>query len=320
MFRTRKHQPAGFTLIELLVVIAIIGVLVSLLLPAVQKVREAANRSQCQNNLKQLGLALQNYHDANNCFPPGDLTGAGAPNHGWIVRILPNIELDNLYRMYNLNVSWSDASNDSTDPAVNPRQLNQFRIKIIQCPSAPARRSGSNNRGPTDYSAINITNHAGDDYTPYTSTQQFANSGVLANVSVPKPGGDATGYRIADVLDGTSNTILVAECAGRNEHWINGQLDSGPVMNGGWSVAWANPGNKLDIRGYNVTAREKGGPGATCAVNCMNGGEVYSFHPGGAEVVMVDGSVHFLKAGTSLQLLRALITRAGRETVSSVDF
>src|SRR5579883_319550 len=171
MFLTRQRRLAAFTLIELLVVIAIIGVLVSLLLPAVQKVREAANRSQCQNNLKQLGLALQNYHDANACFPPGKLTGAGAPNHGWIVRILPNIELDNLYRIYNIQVSWNVSPNDSPTPNVNTP--NQFRIKILQCPSAPGKRSGTNNRGITDYSAINILNKVsqGDVYPGYTLPQ-----------------------------------------------------------------------------------------------------------------------------------------------------
>jgi prepilin-type N-terminal cleavage/methylation domain-containing protein/prepilin-type processing-associated H-X9-DG protein len=323
MILKRQRRLAAFTLIELLVVIAIIGVLVSLLLPAVQKVREAANRSQCQNNLKQLGLALLNYHETNSCFPPGELTigsGTTAIHRGWITPILPNIELDNLYRLIDPKISWDDPRNDSTDLAVNPHQINQNRPKLLQCPSAPGKRSGSNNRGPTDYSAINITNHTGDDYTPYTDTHQFANSGVLANVSAASPTGDTTGYRVADILDGTSNTIMVAECAGRNQHWINGQLDAGTVTNGGWTVAWANPGTKLDIRGYNVTARTKGGPGASCAVNCMNGAEVYSFHPGGAQVVMADGSVHSLKASTSLQLLRALITRTGGETVSSADF
>ena len=333
MILKRQRRLAAFTLIELLVVIAIIGVLVSLLLPAVQKVREAANRSQCQNNLKQLGLALLNYHEASGCFPPGELTigsGTSAIHRGWITPILPNIELDNLYRLIDPNISWDAPQNDSTDTAVNPHQINQNRPKILQCPSAPSRRSGSNNRGPTDYSAINIHNHGpqGDVYPGYNLPQDqhklfgLSNEGggVLINVSAPKPGGDTTGLRIAEVYDGTSNTILVAECAGRNQHWINGQLDSRNVTNGGWTVSWANPGNKLDIRGYNVTAPEKGGPGATCAVNCINSAEVYSFHPGGAQVVMADGSVHFLKASTSLQLLRALITRAGGETVSSVDF
>lgn len=335
MIPSRRRQPAGFTLIELLVVIAIIGVLVSLLLPAVQKVREAANRSTCSNNLKQLGLALLNYHDANNCFPPGELTigsGTTAIHRGWITPILPNIELDNLYRLIDPNISWDDPRNDSTDLAVNPHQINQNRPKLLQCPSAPGKRSGSNNRGPTDYSAINIHNHVsqGDVYVGYTLPRDqqklfgLSNEGggVLINVSAPTPGGDTRGLGIADIYDGTSNTILVAECAGRNQAWINGQLDNTTVTNGGRSVSWANPGNKLDIRGYDPgPPPTKGGPRAVCAVNCVNANEVYSFHPGGAQVVMADGSVHLsLKAGTNLSLLRALITRAGGETVSSADF
>ena len=321
MLQARCRRPIGFTLIELLVVIAIIGVLIALLLPAVQKVREAANRSTCQNNLKQLGLALQNYHNDQNCFPPGHTTGAGAPNHGWIVRILPYIELDNLHKLYHFEVNWDDPLNDSTNPAINPNQLNQYRIKLTQCPSAPTKRVGSNQRGPTDYSAINIFQHAGDDYTPYTREEQYNNTGVLANVNVPAGGHDTSGYRVADVLDGASNTIMVAEDAGRNEHWILGGLDKGPVTNGDWAVAWANPGTRIDVRGYSIPDRRRGGgPDATCAVNCINGSEVYSFHHGGAHVLLVDGSVHFLKTDTSLQLLRALITRATREEVGAVDF
>jgi prepilin-type N-terminal cleavage/methylation domain-containing protein/prepilin-type processing-associated H-X9-DG protein len=317
MVQTRRRGQGGFTLIELLVVIAIIGVLVSLLLPAVQKVREAANRSSCQNNMKQLGLALQNYHDSHNCFPPGDTTGAGAAHHAWIARILPYIELGNLHQIYHFEVNWDDPLNDSTDLAINPRQLNQYRIKLVQCPSAPTKRTGSNGRGPTDYSAINILHHDGDDYTPYTRQDQYHNTGVLANVGVPHPGSDTSGYRVADVLDGASNTIMVTEDAGRNQHWIMGTLDSGAVTNGSWTTAWANPGNRVEVRGYNSTARRRGGGAdAACAINCINGSEVYSFHPGGSQVLLVDGSVHFLKTTTSLQLLRALITRASREPVS----
>jgi prepilin-type processing-associated H-X9-DG protein len=310
-------------LIELLVVIAIIGVLVSLLLPAVQKVREAANRTQCQNNLKQLGLALQNYHESNNCFPPGTLTigsGPDAIQHGWIARILPYIELDNLHRLYHFEVRWDHQLNDSTDLAINPNQLNQFRIKLTQCPSARSKRVGGNNRGPTDYSAINIIHNSEDDYTPYTNQNQYHNSGVLGRVSAADMQHDTTGYRIADILDGASNTILVAEDAGRNDRWINGLLDSVTSTNGSWAVAWANPGTEIDVRGYNVAAHHRGGPGAACTVNCINGSELYSFHPGGAQVVMGDGSVHFLRNNITLQLLRALITRSGREPVNSADF
>jgi prepilin-type N-terminal cleavage/methylation domain-containing protein/prepilin-type processing-associated H-X9-DG protein len=332
MLCTRKPRSAAFTLIELLVVIAIIGVLVSLLLPAVQKVREAANRSQCQNNLKQLGLGLQNYHDASSCFPPGHLVIKSGTTvvaeHHWVPFVLPYIELDNLYKLYNFHVKWSDLPNDSPDANVNVP--NQFRIKILQCPSAPGKRVGSNHRGPTDYSAITIRNHTGqgDVYPGYTLPQDQqklfglsgeGGGGVFINVTAA-PGGDTTGLRISDVYDGASNTILLAEDAGRNQHWINSQLDGRDNTGGGWSTAWANPANIIDIRGYNVGAQVRGGAGASCAVNCINGGEVYSFHPGGANVVMADGSVHFLKAGTSLPLLRALITRAGGESVSNTDF
>jgi prepilin-type N-terminal cleavage/methylation domain-containing protein/prepilin-type processing-associated H-X9-DG protein len=316
MIQARRQRRGGFTLIELLVVIAIIGVLVSLLLPAVQKVREAANRAQCQNNLKQLGLALNNYHSTCGSFPLNQTTAS--PTHGWILPILPYIELDNLHRIYNRDKNWDDPSNDSTNLTLNPNQLNQQRFKITQCPSASQKRVGANSRGPTDYSAVNIIHTAGDDYTPYTAQVQYHNMGVLAQ---PANNKDTIGVGIADVLDGTSNTILVAEDAGRNDHWIMGQLNPFAVPTAGWAVAWANPGTHIFVRGYDVAGkRVGGGPNATCAVNCINGSELYSFHPGGANVVMVDGSVHFLKANITLQLLRALITRAGGENVGAVDF
>src|SRR6187200_2836948 len=134
-----RHRSHGFTLIELLVVIAIIAVLIGLLLPAVQKVREAAARTKCQNNLKQLGLAVHNYHDANSFLPPGgiDVVSVGAPKlgipptaqhiaHGWAMLILPYIEQDAMYRQYNLRLDWRHPANQ---PIVSSP------IPIMQCPS-----------------------------------------------------------------------------------------------------------------------------------------------------------------------------------------
>jgi prepilin-type N-terminal cleavage/methylation domain-containing protein/prepilin-type processing-associated H-X9-DG protein len=313
MLRSRWSGQAGFTLIELLVVIAIIGVLIALLLPAVQKVREAANRASCSNNLKQLGLALHNYHDANNCFPPADLTikyAAGNVASSWITRVLPYLEQENLYRQYDFTVNWDQAPNDG-DGAVN-----STRISLLRCPSAPSKR-GETTRSMTDYSGTNLAYYADPGVYPgYTDKQQYANGGVLMDVTV-SPGGDTTGNRIGDILDGSASTIMVAECAGRNQHWINGELDDGTVTNGSWGGPWANPGNELKVQGYDLATRTRGHALAPpCAVNCMNGGEIYAFHLGGANVLLADGSAHFLKDTTDIILLRALITIRGRETIS----
>jgi prepilin-type processing-associated H-X9-DG protein len=291
------------------VVIAIIGVLVSLLLPAVQKVREAANKMSCQNNLKQIGLALNNYHSSNGCFPPGSLTIGPSGNqvsHGWIARILPYIEQDNLHRLIDFtNHTWTDYDGSP------PSGVNGAKITLLRCPSAPSKR-GESTRAMTDYSATNLANQTGVDLSNEFSdiNHQYNNAGVLLNVSAASPSGDTTGNRVADIYDGTSNTIMVAECAGRNLHWINGQLDAGTVTGrdppGG---AWANPGNHIIPWGFDPRTLTIGGqPTPPCAVNCINYQEVYAFHPGGANVVLADGSVHFLKATTDIVTLRYLIS------------
>src|SRR5262245_4946376 len=143
----RPRGCRGFTLIELLVVIAIIGVLIALLLPAVQKVREAANRTTCGNNLRQLGVAMHNYHDANGGFPPGrgHLPVTNTFAHSWTPYILPYIEQDNLYRLYDFTKVFSDPANL---PAT------QTPLKILICPSVPTLRTASSDRAVTDYVII----------------------------------------------------------------------------------------------------------------------------------------------------------------------
>jgi prepilin-type N-terminal cleavage/methylation domain-containing protein/prepilin-type processing-associated H-X9-DG protein len=324
MVSNRSRQQAGFTLIELLVVIAIIGVLVSLLLPAVQKVREAANRSQCQNNLKQLGLALQNYHDANRCFPPGALTITGTLNgniaHSWITNILPYIEQDNLHKRYDFSWHWANRSASDTSPNETSGVIGT-RIPILRCPSAAAKR-GESSRSMTDYSGTNIHYDAHVGLLPgYRDLHQYDNGGVLLQISVHASGGDSTGNRVSDILDGSSNTIMVAEDAGRNQVWVMGELDrSNSVHGGSWSGPWANPGNEIQIKGYNPATRTRGDELLPpCAINCLNGDEIYAFHPGGANVVLADGSVHFLKSSTSITVLRALVTIRGSENTNT-DF
>src|SRR5262245_60623542 len=129
MHRFVSHRPRGFTLIELLVVIAIIVILMSLLLPAIQKVREASNRLQCGNNLKQIGIALHNFHGDYGRFPSSDRVPGvnNSPRHSWMTYLLPYVELQNLEKQYNYSYSWGDPVN---------LPVTSTRIKIFQCPSA----------------------------------------------------------------------------------------------------------------------------------------------------------------------------------------
>src|SRR5262249_34124296 len=240
-------------------------------LPAVQKVREAANRMSCSNNLKQLGLALHNYHDAFGRFPPGRLTSATI-EHSWPSFLLPYLEQDNLQRGYNFLVSWDHKANDSG--------INQPQPKVSLCPSAPSGRVGANNRGILDSPAINQMNHTKTPWLTLNPKSDPTYLGVL---------GHNVGRRIADVTDGTSNTLLLAEDAGRNQHWIAGRI----AGNLGESGAWANPGSAIVIHGFDPTKLAYPGP---CAVNCTNSQNVYTFHPAGATPPITDASVPARKA------------------------
>ena len=311
----------GFTLIELLVVIAIIAILIGLLLPAVQKVREAASRLKCQNNLKQLGLALQNFHDTHGRFPPGQagdhqllppwITQLGPLHHeGWAPFILPFIEEENLGKLYRFDL-WS------ADPLNQPVMARP--LKIFQCPSAPDQL-----RYVTSW-PFDSTNPPGKgacgDYGPTWGIDPIYGPILVANKLI----GPSDDYRgvlaphemasFSQITDGTSHTILVTEDAGRPTLWQVGRR-GGPdrTNNGG---PWAGYNNGFYLRGSNYDGTGDWGP---CAINCTNDREVYSFHPDGANAVFADGSVHFLNAGMSIGTLAALVTRAGGEVVSVGDY
>jgi prepilin-type N-terminal cleavage/methylation domain-containing protein len=303
MLPRSERRRLGFTLIELLVVIAIIAILIGLLLPAVQKVREAAARSQCGNNLKQIGVALHSYHDVYKGFPPGKYTPAPGVNHCWMALILPYIEQDNLYKTYSLRVNWAGAPNDSATQGANVP--NQMPISLYLCPSAPPGRVGTNFRGITDYSAMSQITRPNPFfrgiYVPAIPPSDPTWIGVLGN-NVKR--------RVTDIRDGSSNTVMVAECAGRNQHWQLGKQIPDSTLNE--TGAWANPGDTINVSGFNSATASKPGP---IAINGTNSQNLYSFHTNVAGALFADGSVRFLSSSTSIDTLYALATRSGGEIV-----
>ncbi len=326
----RRH---GFTLIELLVVIAIIAILIGLLLPAVQKVREAAARMSCANNLKQLGLACMNFESANDRLPPSTFVNLGNPPgmpgqpgapfpgvvHSWSVYLLPYIEQENVYRQYNLNFPWF---------AVIPGTVNnlvplQTPIKTFICPSAPGgmdrRASGTFNFGApfpfqnlavTDYAPCSTINQdsitffgypAGTTIFQLTGAMRFELRGNVALLGTPPVGP----LRITQITDGTSNTLLLCEDAGRPERYVGGRA-VGTGLNDG---AWGNHENEYGLDGA-VSKDNTTSPG-NCVINCHNNNETYAFHTGGANHVFADGSVRFIRDTINPQTYAALITAQG---------
>jgi prepilin-type N-terminal cleavage/methylation domain-containing protein/prepilin-type processing-associated H-X9-DG protein len=289
----------GFTLLELLVVIAIVAVLMGLLASAVQRAREAANRLACSNNLKQLGLALHSHHDTQGTLPPAAVTGPAS--HGWGTFVLPYLEQESLGREYDWGRTWRDPLN---------QQVVSASLKLMQCPSAPGGRSESGLvRGspwltsPGDYAPTRAVNSdLVDDGLITAPNSRRGALGINERVS------------LTAITDGTSNTLLLAEDAGRPQRWQSRR----PVASATSARAgWADPRSGFRLDGYDPATNSPGGP---CAINCTNDGEVYSFHPGGANVVLADGSVRFLNAGISIRTLAALVTRAGGEVVDTNDY
>jgi len=308
----------GFTLIELLVVIAVIAILIGLLLPAVQKVREAAARMKCQNNLKQVGVALHNYEGSYQTFPGASTgtTGANPPppyRHGWVAYTLPWIEQDNVRNVYTTETShWYDPPNAN---------VILIPLKVYHCPSADFGRTaiskssvyGTRTAAAWDYASVNVSSFA----PGYAGTDNAARRTGVMN--------DRLGSRIAEISDGLSNTLMVSECANRPQYWVMGRMRMdlqaqtstppaalGEVTGG----VWAEHQKAVSVGGASAdgTVTIGGGP---CAINCTNDWEIYSMHTGGANGLMADGSVRFLKASMPIDVLAALCSRSGGEVVNA---
>lgn len=301
MFPSRR----GFTLIELLVVIAIIAVLIALLLPAVQQAREAARRTQCKNNLKQIGLAFHNYHDTHLRFPMGYMLDTRNLNaHAWGTMILPFLEQGNLYDQYNFSTPLIGAPPPPAGTRSNS-DIVSTPLSVFLCPSTPETDRVYNftlPAGAVGGASPQLTwRAAASDYGAHSGVfSNFHNAFVVPVVgSMADRGGmlqENKSRRMGDVTDGTSNTLMLAEIAGRNSTYRAGRKIrdwSDPAntnMGGGWGDV-INAENWMTGSLFDGT----GSPGP-CVINCTNesGRGAYSFHTGGIHILMVDGSVRFV--------------------------
>jgi len=302
---TNIHRRFGFTLIELLVVIAIIAILIGLLLPAVQKVREAAARTKCQNNLKQIGLAIHNYHDAMGFLPRSTNPGTQL---AWTVYILPYVEQSALFAQFDFsNGSYLNVGKN------NPHGLR--RMAIYLCPSSPIDRMSLTSNpntpeivngqppftthyyalsGPRGLNPVTGTNYPTTPSTNHEGAPLAASGMMLRNEDVSLTG----------VTDGTSNTLMIGEMSWdspfgtRYRSWVRGGHDNAAIVAGG----------------RNVVSPINSALNANMVVP-FNDMPMGSMHPGGTHFALGDGSVRFVQQSINFNTYRALSSRDQGEPV-----
>ncbi len=338
---------AAFTLVELLVVIAIIGVLVALLLPAVQAAREASRRAQCQNNLKQIGLALHNFGSTGDKYPPArvDDPTAPAPRQNQWGRssvhafLLPFIEQGNLANQFDLSEDYRSSPSSSPAAARSSNiTVTATQLKTYQCPSSPRKNRTGNipasNPSPSlhgseshpagagaaaDYFVMNFIEYDGnsDDATRPSTGYAAAQKGFITR-HTGQPGCLAKNVynRVAEITDGLSNTFFMIEDAGKPDLFRMGRRI--PGINAQDTI-WSNYQNNIGLSGASSVTGEftTSATDGRCAVNCTNDSEIYAFHPGGANIVMMDGSVRLLRQTIDIAVVAALLTKGGGESLQA---
>ncbi|HTN00777.1 MAG TPA: DUF1559 domain-containing protein [Planctomycetaceae bacterium] len=337
----RRRLRLAFTLIELLVVIAIIAILIALLLPAVQQAREAARRTQCRNNLKQIGLAMHNYHDVFNQFPHNyeatrnnDAVGRNGTSISWITASLPYFDQAPLYNQLNFNDTLEAGGSQQRNALDNAaaRVAREVVLTAMLCPSNPQRPKGSfagNYDGGGWHGNGRDINAARTDYVGnmgfvFTGWKDCGDDVPQANAPWVDPGEpyNGSGYnlprfagvfwwmgtaRIADIVDGTSNTVGVFE----NHHWNNSKRFPAEQNK---AAAWFTPIGAVDVMHKPINFA----PGDVPAGNGGDDTRCSSFsstHVGGAHALLCDGTVKFISENISYLVYQGLATRAGGETV-----
>ncbi len=336
-----RSDRQGFTLIELLVVIAIIAVLIGLLLPAVQQARAAARRTQCTNNMKQLGLAALNFESSQTVLP---MTYTATINLGlstqigqtsWAPQVLPYLDQANLLNLgtgWDLKANWWDSSNSNSGTyagqACANRQIAGMQLPVMNCPSTPTgyRMENKDNAPETKLGAC------GDYFTPtgvhldinnsLPASSAFSSSADLRGVLAIYNSTTNPQNRMRDITDGTSNSIMFGECAGREDVWRRRTMTALSYASPRYRArggAWATNDNVYTI-GQRTTSDYSGSTTIPGQLGINNSNEYghcfYSFHDGGANFAFADGAVKFLGESMDLKLLGTLVTRNGGETGS----